>query len=344
MKGLLLLVYTAEHLDDYLMEQASNNHFHGSILLADSNGILLSKGYGYANCKDKVKNKPSTRYQIASLTKQFTAIAVMQLQEKGLLRTDDPVQNYLEGYPNGDSITIKHLLSHTSGIPDFLEEELLDIELERAPLDQFIGRFIDKPLEFRPGQRFNYSNSGYILLTKIIETITNEAYGDVIQELIFDPLGMKNSGFFASPEDISPTVGYLCLNREMIKAPIVYGYGESGLYSTVEDLYLWDRALYTEKLVTNGALKEALYSCVKKPAFTAEGPSPALIQNNSIGYGWFINHQNKYKIWHDGEIHGFISSINRYINEKKLLIMLSNCNLSKTDEILANVEQALLQI
>lgn len=250
MKGLLLLVYTAEHLDDYLMEQASNNHFHGSILLADSNGILLSKGYGYANCKDKVKNKPSTRYQIASLTKQFTAIAVMQLQEKGLLRTDDPVQNYLEGYPNGDSITIKHLLSHTSGIPDFLEEELLDIELERAPLDQFIGRFIDKPLEFRPGQMFNYSNSGYILLTKIIETITNEAYGDVIQELIFDPLGMKNSGFFASPEDISPTVGYLCLNREMIKAPIVYGYGESGLYSTVEDLYLWDRALYTEKLVT----------------------------------------------------------------------------------------------
>ncbi|WP_217620828.1 serine hydrolase, partial [Bacillus sp. GbtcB13] len=104
----------------YLMEQASNNHFHGSLLLADSNGILLSKGYGYANCKDKVKNKPSTRYQIASLTKQFTAIADMQLQEKGLLRTDDPVQNYLEGYSNGDSITIKHLLSHTSGIPDFL--------------------------------------------------------------------------------------------------------------------------------------------------------------------------------------------------------------------------------
>ncbi|WP_241494267.1 hypothetical protein [Bacillus paralicheniformis] len=98
------------------------------------------------------------------------------------------------------------------------------------------------------------------------------------------------------------------------------------------------------KLVTKGALKEALYSCVKKPAFAAEGPSPALIQNNSIGYGWFINHQNKYKIWHDGEIHGFISSINRYINEKKVLIMLSNCNLSKTDEILANVEEALLQI
>ncbi|MED2942939.1 serine hydrolase [Bacillus swezeyi] len=338
------MVHTDEHLDTYLMEQASKNHFHGSILLADRNGIILSKGYGYANYKEKHKNEPASRHQIASLTKQFTAIAIMQLHEKGLLNTADPIQNYLNNYPNGDRITIKHLLSHTSGIPDFLEEELLDIELELAPLDQFISRFIDRPLEFNPGQRFNYSNSGYILLAKIIETVMNDSYANTIQKLIFEPLGMKNSGFFTSASDISPTVGYLSLNREMIKAPNVYGYGESGLYSTVEDLYLWDRALYTEKLVTKSALKEALYSCVKKPAFPTEGPSPALIQNNSIGYGWFINKENKYKIWHDGEIHGFFSSINRYMDQKKVLIMLSNCNLSKTDEILAYLEQALLQI
>ncbi|MFN2747202.1 MULTISPECIES: serine hydrolase domain-containing protein [Bacillus] len=335
-------MYTTEHLDDYLMEQAAKNHFHGSILLADRHGVILSKGYGFSDCKDKIKNESDSRYQIASLTKQFTAIAVMQLHEKGLLSTADPVQHYVNGYPNGDKITIKHLLSHTSGIPDFLEDELLDVELELAPLDEYISRFIDKPLEFKPGQRFNYSNSGYILLAKIIEEVMGDTYANVIQQLIFEPLGMKNSGFFTSPADISPTIGYLNINREMIKAPTVYGYGESGLYSTVEDLYLWDRALYTEKLVSKTALKEALYSCVKKPAFPTEGPSPALVQNNSIGYGWFINKENKYKIWHDGEIHGFFSSINRYMDQKKVLIMLSNCNLSKTDEILAELEQALL--
>lgn len=120
MRGLVLLEYTADHLDAYLMEQASKNHFNGSILLADRNGVILSKGYGYSNYKDKMKNGPASRYQIASLTKQFTAIAVMQLQEKGLLSTTDPIRFYLPDYPNGDRITIKHLLSHTSGIPDFL--------------------------------------------------------------------------------------------------------------------------------------------------------------------------------------------------------------------------------
>lgn len=344
MRGLVLLEYTADYLDAYLMEQASKNHFHGSILLADRNGVILSKGYGYSNYKDKIKNGPASRYQIASLTKQFTALAVMQLQEKGLLNTTDPIRFYLPDYPNGDRITIKHLLSHTSGIPDFLGEELLDIELELSPLDRYISRFIEEPLEFNPGQRFNYSNSGYILLAKIIETATGDSYANNIQQLIFDPLGMENSGFFTSPEDIFPTVGYLALNRGTVQAPIIYGHGESGLYSTVEDLYLWDRALYTEKLVTKKALKEALYSCINKPAFVSDGPLHALAQNNWIGYGWFINKQNKYKIWHDGEVHGFISSINRYMDQKKVLIMLSNCNLSKADDILAYLESALLKM
>ncbi|WP_270568306.1 serine hydrolase domain-containing protein [Bacillus sonorensis] len=336
--------HTTDQLDAYLMEQESRNHFHGSILLADKNGIILSKGYGYSNYRDKIENGPESRYQIASLTKQFTAVAIMQLHEKGLLKTSDPVQLYLPDYPNGDRITIKHLLSHTSGIPDFLEEELLDIELTLSTLDQFISLFVDKPLEFTPGQRFSYSNSGYILLAKIIETVTDDSYEHNIQKLIFEPLGMKNSGFFTSPADIFPTVGYLAINRGTVQAPIVYGHGESGLYSTVEDLYLWDRALYTEKLISESALKEILYSCVRKPAFPCDGPFSGLVQNNLIGYGWFINKQNKYKIWHDGEIHGFISSINRFIDQKKVLIMLSNCNLSKADEILAYLEDALLKM
>ncbi|MDA1475443.1 serine hydrolase domain-containing protein [Bacillus changyiensis] len=338
------MTYTTEQLDTYLEKRASNHCFHGSILLADQSGIILSKGYGYSNYKDKVKNKADTRFQIASLTKQFTAMAIMQLHEKGLIDISDPLEIYLNDYPNGDKILIKHLLSHTSGIPDFLTEELLDIELELTPIDQLITRFIDKPLEFNPGEKFNYSNSGYILLSKILEIVTKDSYPNVIQKLIFKPLGMNNSGFFTSPADIAPTVGYICMNQAVIKAPTIYGHGESGLFSTVEDLYLWDRALYTEKLLTKSVLRDTLYTCLKRSAYQKQGPVLNLIQNNSIGYGWFINKQNTYKLWHEGEIHGFYSTINRYINQKKVLIILSNCNLSKTDEIFTYLENTLLNI
>ena len=173
-------------VDQYINSYVKMNQFSGSLLIAQNDQIIINKGYGMANWDYEIPNNPQTKFRIASLTKQFTAMAILMLEEKGLLDLNDPLTKYISDYPNGNKIKILHLLTHTSGIPD--HTELPDFNQERRvyPYDviKTIVTFKNKPLEFTPGEKFKYSNSGYILLGYIIEMITNMSYEQYIDKYI----------------------------------------------------------------------------------------------------------------------------------------------------------------
>src|SRR6267378_5020585 len=166
-------------VDAFVQPYMEGNNFSGSILIARQGKVLISKGYGMADYELSVPNTPQTRFHLASLTKSFTAAAIMILQEQGKLSVEDPLKKFVPDYPNGDKITIHHLLTHRSGIPNVNNfPEYGSKSLSRMSLDEIIRMFKDKPLEFEPGARYRYSNSNYNLLAFIIEKTSGKSYGD----------------------------------------------------------------------------------------------------------------------------------------------------------------------
>ncbi len=301
-------------VDEYINAHIQMKRFSGSILIAKNGHVLVNKGYGYASYGFEIKNSPETKFRIASLTKGFTAVAILQLEEKGLLSVDDELQKYISDYPQGDEITIKHLLTHTSGIPNHTEFENFNSErrVYEYSLLETIETFKSKPLEFNPGEKFDYSNSNYILLGFIIEQISQVSYDEYIRLNIFKPLEMNNSGF-ENPQEIILNLaqGYCFKNNEIEKADfrdMSNAHASGALYSTIEDLYSWDRALYSEELISNES-KEKMFTEFKA----------------NYGFGWgIVNVFNHKMIAHSGEIDGFSSNISRFINDDISIIILSN--------------------
>ena len=301
-------------VDEYIDAHMQMKQFSGSILIAKNDQIIINKGYGYASYGFEIKNSPETKFRIASLTKGFTAVAILQLAEKGLLSVNDKLQKYIADYSRGDEITIKHLLTNTSGIPN--HTEFPDFDKERRvyaySLPETIETFKNKALKFNPGEKFNYSNSNYILLGFVIEQVSKVSYAEYIKQNIFEPLKMNNSGF-ENPERIIKNFaqGYCFKNNEIEKAKyrnMSNAHASGALYSTAEDLYLWDRALYSEELISNKSKKEMFTE------FKA-----------NYGFGWgIVNVFNHKMIAHSGEIDGFTSNISRFINDDISIIILSN--------------------
>lgn len=300
-------------VDECINAYMKMKKFSGSVLIAKNGEILVKKGYGMANYEHDVLNTPHTKFRIGSITKQFTAMAIMQLQEKGLLKVSDPIKKYINDYPHGDKITIHHLLTHTSGIPTvdkfpaFMESEMLPWTVEKT-----IELIKNEPLEFAPGDKFRYNNSGYILLGYIIEKVTGKSYPEFIKENIFQILNMKNSGY--DNHDLvlkNRASGYNLSNDGLINGKYVVinnHYAAGALYSTIEDLYTWDRALYTEKLVGKSSL-EKMFTPFKK----------------NYGYGVYIDElfQRK-RISHTGTNKGFKAQISRFPDDDACIIALSN--------------------
>jgi len=300
-------------VDEYINAHMKMGNFSGSVLIAKEGKILVSKGYGIANHELDVLNTPQTKFRLGSVTKQFTAMAIMQLQEKNLLNVNDPIKKYLPDYPSGDKITIHHLLTHTSGIPNFTDfPEFEQTERMPSPIDKTIETFKNKPLEFAPGDTFKYSNSGYILLSYIIEKVSGKSYEDFVKENIFQPLNMTSTGYDHNETILKNRAsGYTMSDSVLVNAPYVdmtTPTGAGGLYSTTEDLYLWDRALYTEKMVGKSSLEKML-------APFKEG----------YGYGWFIDELfGRKRVHHGGLIRGFATNITRYVNDDVCIIVLMN--------------------
>ncbi|MEO6302422.1 MAG: serine hydrolase [Bacteroidia bacterium] len=309
----------AIRVDSLLQVYAKKNMFCGSVLIAKKGKVLLSKGYGMANYSYDIPNSPTTKFKLASVSKQFTSMAIMILQERGKLSTDDKLTKYIADYPNGDKITIHNLLTHTSGIPDVTRLPIFDsIMTISHTLEQTIALTKYKPLDFEPGTKFSYSNSGYLLLTYIIQKASGKNYGDFIKENIFDPLGMKNSGLYNNKDVLkNVAIGYTEGEKELEQAVYIdmsIPAGAGALYSTVEDMFLWDQALYTEKLVKKAAL-EKIFTPYK----------------DTYAYGWMVDKYKDHKvIMHSGGIQGFATVINRFPDDELCIIILKNVDNQQT--------------
>jgi CubicO group peptidase (beta-lactamase class C family) len=294
----------------------------GTVLLGRGGEVLLAKGYGLANHELGVPNKPETKFRLGSITKQFTATAILQLQEQGKLRVGDSIAKYLPSAPPAwNGITIHHLLTHTSGIPSYTDGESYRERMwERtgSPLS-FIRRFQDRPLQFDPGTRFRYSNSGYFLLGVIMEQITGMRYQDYLRKNIFEPLQMADTGYDwpgtilkERASGYSKSEAGQLINAEYLDMGQPYAAGS--LYSTVLDLYKWDRALYTTKVLSAKSIADAFRP---NPLEWADG-----IQ---YGYGWGISRvHGRTAVGHGGGINGFSTVIWRAIEADAVVIILSN--------------------
>jgi len=316
-----------EQLDELLNLYQAYGQFNGSVLIADQGKVIYKKGFGMANMEWDIPNNPNTKHRLGSITKQFTAMLIVQLAAENKLDLHAPITTYLSDYPKGsaDKITTHHLLSHTSGIPNYTSFPGFFDEVSRNHYtpDEFVEQFAHKDLEFTPGEKFNYSNSGYFLLGVIAEKLTGKTYEQLLQKNIFSPLKMEDTGYDNHGEILkNRATGYekkgkSFANSKYLDMSIPYAAGS--MYSTVEDLYLWDQALYTTKL-----LPQKYMDLYFKPYIPAFG-------NNHYAYGWGIGtdiigntKESVDVISHGGGINGFNTKISRTISDKSLIVLLNN--------------------
>src|SRR5713226_3883186 len=188
---------TAPRMEQVVQSYVSNKQFMGAVLIARDKTVLLNKGYGFANLEWDIPDSPTTKFRLGSVTKQFTAACILLLEERGKWKVDDPVKKYIaDAPPAWDKVTIFNLLTHTSGIPSFTDfPDYASTEAIATTPEKLVMRFRDKPLEFQPGEKWHYSNSGYVLLGYLIERISGQSYAQFVQENIFKPLQMQDSGY-----------------------------------------------------------------------------------------------------------------------------------------------------
>lgn len=313
--------------------------FNGSALVAENGKVIYKSGFGMANMEWSIPNAPDTKFRLGSITKQFTAMVTLQLVEQGKIKLDGKISDYLPDYRKdvGEKVTVHHLLTHTSGIPSYTGQPGFLANVSRNPykVADFVKQYTSGNLEFEPGTKYSYNNSGYFLLGAIIERITGKTYEQALKEMIFDKVGMKNTGY-DHHDTILPkrATGYAqtpsgYTNAAYLDMSIPYAAGS--LYSTVEDLYLWDQALYTDKLLTPQS-KELMY----KP----------FLQN--YAYGWIVtnasfklNDQPIPVITHGGGINGFNTVIVRFPRERHLIVLLNNFGTSSLNGLSERIAKIL---
>lgn len=312
-----------QKIEELINAYVNAGRINGSVLVAQKGQIIFEKGYGYKNAADKTINDAHTIFQIGSVTKQFTSAVIMQLQDEKKLSVKDKLTQYFPGFPHGDEITIENLLTHTSGIYNYTNDTSFMKNGATVPHseEQMIALFKDKPLNFEPGTKWDYSNSGYLLLGYIIEKVTGKPYEEVLRERIFGPIQMDHSGFdFTHLKSADKATGYFSMGKDPSPAPIVdstAAFSAGAIYSCVEDLYKWDRALYTDKILTADD---------KKEVFTP--------YKNKYGYGWSIDSiYEKPFVAHSGGIYGFTSYIIRFPQEQTVIIVLDNSGSGSLNEL-----------
>ena len=311
--------YGADRADDFLNDYLKRKQIPGCAVMVRHNGkVVLSAGYGLANIEHGVRVTPQTVFQSGSMGKQFTAMAVMMLAEEGKLSLDDPITKHLSvPSKKWSRITVRHLLTHTSGLGDYPEEFSLQKDYTESEMLKIITA---QPLGFAPGEKWNYSNLGYVTLGILIHKVTGAFYGEFLQERIFGPLGMKNTRVINEP-DIIPNraAGYelkdgVLKNQEWV-APTVNTTADGSLYFTAEDIEKWDEALEAKKL-----LRPAGFEQIWTPVKLNDGSSAP------YGFGWGIRKTDSGRpvLEHGGEWQGFATFIARYPNDRLTVAILCN--------------------
>jgi len=339
---LLSIPFSAQNIDqkiDSLIQSAFKQAGPGGVFLVAQKGEpIYKKAFGQANLELEVKVNTNSIFQIGSITKQFTAIAILMLEAQGKLNVNDPISNYIPSYPNGNTITIHHLLTHTSGIKDFTKMKTIsDIAQKEMTPKQIVDFFKNEPVDFIPGEKFSYNNSGYVILGYIIELTSGETYEDFINKNIFEKLGMTNS-LYASDRKViknraygyhKKSSGYV--NKTVINFSVPFSSGS--LMSTLDDLLKWQNALNKSLL---------LNSKQQTKAFTNHKLNNG--QQIDYGYGWHLENSNGIVTReHGGSIFGFKSMAVYIPSEDIYVVGFSNCDCNSPTQLVKDIAQLALE-
>ena len=335
----VLFAQLPQKFDSLLNAYYQNGLFEGSVLIADDTGVVYQKALGFANHDHTISNTSNTVFGIGSMSKPFTAMLVLQLVQEGKLEFDTLISKYLPEYRKdiGNKVTIRHLLTHTSGIPSYTSLPYVwedSMQLSYTPL-YILKNFGSRDLEFEPGTKYKYGNTGYFILALIIERVTGKHLAEVLKQNIFTPLKMSNSGIYDNKKPLkNKASGYYRLGNQYINESYIYNlntFGASGVHSTVYDLYLWDRALYTQQLLSRENMR--LYT---SSHYRVE-------PDYAYGFGWeftrliLAKNDTLKTMEHSGAIRGFRANMFRVPSEKKCVILLSNSANQSSYELFENI-------
>ena len=322
-------------LDDLITKCYDKRQLNGTILIAQKGKILYKGAFGQIHFKDKTEATLNSAFQLASVSKIFTAIAVMMLEDKGKLKYDEDLKKYIPGFPY-EGVTVRHLLNHRSGLQNYIyvSENFRDKNIDFNNSDimnMFVANEIE--LEFKPGKRFKYCNTNYAILALLVEKVSKQPFDEFMKKNIFDPLGMKNSFIYNSKKlnnNITRATGYTRAGgkySEEIPDNLDGIVGDKGVYSTVEDLYKFDRALYTYKLMKQSTLREAFFPNKDSKSKTKD-----------YGFGWRIKYTDGRKlVYHYGWWRGFRTYYLKYFDDDITIISLNNRDNVRMNDVLIDI-------
>lgn len=302
-----------------------------SVLVLRDGRPVVREGFGFANLERGVPATPATNYRLASVTKQFTAAAILLLAEDGELSIDDPVRRWLPSLPSAAAeVTIRHLLTHTSGLVDY--EDLIPDEQTEQVHDADVLHLLENEdrTYFVPGSSYRYSNSGYALLALIVERVSGRKFADFLETRIFEPLGMDETVAYEKGMSVVPNRAYgygrekgrWVRNDQSVTSAVL---GDGGIYSSIDDLAKWDAALYDDRLLSEASRRLAF-----TPATETDRPGVG------YGFGWRIEDDS---VWHTGETRGFRNVILRYPAERVTIVVLTNRNEGSPRDLALQIAQ-----
>jgi CubicO group peptidase (beta-lactamase class C family) len=293
-----------------------------SVLVGQNGKIIYERGFGLADVENKVKVTPETKFRIGSITKQFTASAILKLQEQGKISVNDKLSKFFPDFPRANEVSVHQLLTHTSGIHSYTDKpEFMDKVTKPISSDELVRFFKDDPYDFNPGEQWRYNNSAYFLLGMIIEKVSGKTYEQFLKETFFTPLQMNNTGIHTATAKLSNEAKGYQKSDEKYTATINWDMswagGAGAMYSTVEDLFKWNEAMFDGKVLNEASMKAAF-----TPVLLSNGQLP---QGVKYGYGWGLGeYRGLDQIQHSGGLHGFISQLLRVPKENLTVVLLTN--------------------
>lgn len=323
----------AARMEALVQQRVAAHEFSGAVLVAQRGQPLLDRAYGSANREWDIANTPATRFRIGSITKQFTAVSILLLEERGKLKLTDLVARHVPDTPAAwNKITLQHLLTHTSGLVNVTElPEFMLWKNSPSTVTQMVTRFSDLPLEFEPGARFAYSNSNYLVLGLIVERVSGQRYGEFLREHVLDPLGLHDSGLDSNLAILPRrATGYGYRNGQFLNAPysdMTVPHGAGAMYSTTHDLWRWAEGVYVDKLLS--------------PASRAKMLAPAM-DGYALGVRVY-EHRGRKLIEHGGAIAGFSAALRHYPAEGVTVVVLSNLGRGITAEMSSELSAVLFE-
>jgi len=306
---------------DDLLKDFSGQQPGAAVMVIKSGKTVFAKAYGLANLAEKIPCTTNTNFRLASVTKQFTAMSILILAKRGKLSLDDTLTKFFPEFPTyGKDITIRHLLTHTSGLLDYEEVMPKETTIPLSDRDVLWILLQQDHLEFSPGEKYHYSNTGFAFLALVVEAASGQKFAAFLSENIFRPLRMRDSVAYEPGVSVVPqrAFGYVGegdgfeFSDQSSTSAVL---GDGGIYSSVVDLFRWDQALYTEKLVSKEALTEAFTPHSNKSDFDGSG----------YGFGWYLGtYRDTKHVWHYGSTCGFATKIERFPDRKLTVIILTN--------------------